>query len=73
MQEHKQAFDPDLEPTDFTFAYMREMYNRRETGADLGHFRYPPPPLVSLTTIDSSSLMASSPPLTLFIFDKIRN
>ena len=36
--EHKRVFNPQLEPTDFTFAYLKEIHDRRKSKKDMGFF-----------------------------------
>uniref|UniRef100_A0A914CKN8 Cytochrome P450 n=1 Tax=Acrobeloides nanus TaxID=290746 RepID=A0A914CKN8_9BILA len=38
LQEHKKIFNPDIEPADFTFTYLKEMYERKIDEVDMGFF-----------------------------------
>uniref|UniRef100_A0A0N4Z7V3 Cytochrome P450 n=1 Tax=Parastrongyloides trichosuri TaxID=131310 RepID=A0A0N4Z7V3_PARTI len=38
VNEHLQNFDPTVDPTDFTYAYLREMYDRKASKNDMGYF-----------------------------------
>lgn len=39
VEQHKADFDASLDPSDFTFAYLKEMHRRKENGHDMGSFR----------------------------------
>ncbi|KAL3089473.1 hypothetical protein niasHS_006857 [Heterodera schachtii] len=38
IEDHRRHFQPNANPTDFTFAYMLEMHRRKENGEQMGHF-----------------------------------
>uniref|UniRef100_A0A0K0EN67 Cytochrome P450 n=1 Tax=Strongyloides stercoralis TaxID=6248 RepID=A0A0K0EN67_STRER len=38
LEEHKKKFDPSEEPTDFTYAYLKEIHDRISTNSDIGYF-----------------------------------
>lgn len=38
LKEHEETFDPSAEPTDFTYAYLKEIYERVSTNSDIGYF-----------------------------------
>uniref|UniRef100_A0AC35TKY6 PPM-type phosphatase domain-containing protein n=1 Tax=Rhabditophanes sp. KR3021 TaxID=114890 RepID=A0AC35TKY6_9BILA len=38
VTEHLAKFDPSAEPTDFTFAYLKEMHERKASNGDMGYF-----------------------------------
>uniref|UniRef100_A0A0N5C1Q8 Cytochrome P450 n=1 Tax=Strongyloides papillosus TaxID=174720 RepID=A0A0N5C1Q8_STREA len=38
INEHISNFDPSSEPTDFTYAYLKEMHERKSSNSDIGYF-----------------------------------
>lgn len=39
LNEHRQTFDPDTEPTDFAYAYLKQIHELQKQGESIDNYR----------------------------------